>query len=215
MGLRSVLLEAIQSAFRDGTATESDVLKLRDTLNRVIAAENIDPNLLLAAVCFAQNAGDRQQLDALLGKLSSNLAAKRELPFSTVHQVEAGRRRGTRIPVALRTSPAASLLPAVGQLAKSGALPSDVFSPVELAKLLQQAVVDATHADHPAVQIAILNECVAIATQAGQLPLITQLTEDRDAAIAAWNGLRSSVPDGEFDLAREVRTRLLGRAATK
>ena len=78
-----------------------------------------------------------------------------------------------------------------------------------VSRLLQHAAAKAKTIDNRLVQIAVLNECLATATQAKLTDHAATLKTARDQVVADQIAAVSIGTPGTIDLRHEIRTRLL------
>ena len=177
--------------------------KLRTTLTgnirTLLTGENPPASLLTAALAFALRMDDAGLKAAIVEKL--DLVKDPVQPAAVSETSE--RSPKPKIPAALRSAPDVGLVLAAKMLVQSGT------SSGTIELLLQHAAAKAKAIDNRLVQIAVLNECVATATQAKLTDLVATLETARDTAIADQVAAVSIGTPGSLDLRREIRTRLL------
>ena len=130
-----------------------------------------------------------------------NLLKESAAPDAVSEAVE--RSPKPRIPEALRSAPDFAAIFAAKMLVTLEANPDAV------QRLLQHAAAKANSINNRLVQIAVLNECLATATQAKLTDLAATLEIERDRVIADQIAAVSLGAPGSIDLRHEIRTRLL------
>ncbi len=192
----SVIVKAIEKQSCDDE-------KLRAALTadiRTLLADDSPPaSLLTAALAFALRMDDAEIKAAVVEKL--NLLKESAAPDAVSEAVE--RSPKPRIPEALRSAPDFAAIFAAKMLVTLEANPDAV------QRLLQHAAAKANSINNRLVQIAVLNECLATATQAKLTDLAATLEIERDRVIADQIAAVSLGAPGSIDLRHEIRTRLL------
>ena len=195
----STIVRAIENQkFDDESNKQTLATKIRALLNTT----NPPPSLLTASLAFAIRLDDAELKTVVIEKLSSlNPAAAADARPET-----AERSSTQKIPEALRSFPELSVVFAAQMLVQLDAK-SDTTR-----HLLQSAKEKAKTIDNRLVQIAVLNECLAIATQAALTQLAASLTTQRDAVIGEQiSGVSIGAP-GSIDISHAIRTRLLKKS---
>ena len=192
----SVILNAIEKqAFDD----EKQRLMLKESLRTLLAEEHPPASLLTAALAFVSRMNDAELKSAVVEKLNSLPGP--EAPDGLSRAAESS--PGPRIPEALRSAPDLAVVFAAKMLLQSDAHPDAG------RRLLQLAAAKATSSHNHLVRIAVLNECLAAATQSKLADLATALESARDIVIAEQIAAVSLDTPGSIDLRHEIRTRLL------
>ncbi len=192
----SAIVTAIcNQAFDEETVRESLVTKIHALLN----SSNPQPSLLTASLAFARRLDDPELTTAVIEKLRSwkpaaTADARPEIVGGSLTQ---------KIPEALRSAPELAVVFAAEMLVQSDAK-SDTIQ-----HLLQFTAEKAKTIDNRLVQIAVFNECLAIANQAVLTKLAASLAAQRDAVINEQiSGVSIGTP-GSINIGHEIRTRLL------
>ena len=192
----SVILKAIEKQSFDDE-------KLRTTLKasiRTLLSEDSPPaSLLTAALAFALRMDDEEITAAIVEKLTLLKKPGTSDPVSEI----AERSAKPKIPAALRSAPDVAAVLAAKMLVRSGAHSAII------PQLLQHAAASARFSDNRLVRIAVLNECLATASEARLTDLATTLESERDTVIAEQIAGVSLGTPGSIDLRHEIRTRLL------
>lgn len=194
----SAILTAIgKQSFDDEKHRQSLITNIRSLL----AEEDFSASLLTASLAFATQLNDAELKVALIEKLSST----REFVAPAAALDTAERSSMRKIPETLRSTPELAVVFAAKMLLKTEARHDAI------PHLLQLALAEAKMIDNRLVQIAVLNECLATATQARLADLAASLEPERDAVIA--NQIRGVFIGAthSIDLSHEIRTRLLKR----
>ncbi len=192
----SAIVRAIENQKFDD---EKDTQTLKTKIQALLNTTNPPPSLLTASLAFAIRLDDAELKTAVNEKLSLlNPAATADARPET-----AERSPTQKIPEALRSSPELAVVFAAQML-----VPSNAKS-AAIQHLLQFAVETAKTIDNRLVQIAVLNECLAIANQAALTQLAASLATQRDTVIDEQiSGVSIGAP-GSIDIGHEIRTRLL------
>ncbi len=192
----SAIVTAISNqAFDEVTVQQSLVTKIHALLN----SSNPQPSLLTASLAFAMRLDDPELAAAVIEKLRSwkpaaTADARPEIVGGSLTQ---------KIPEALRSAPELAVVFAAEMLVQSDAK-SDTIQ-----HLLQFTAEKAKTIDNRLVQIAVFNECLAIANQAVLTKLAASLAAQRDAVINEQiSGVSIGTP-GSINIGHEIRTRLL------
>ena len=191
----SAIVRAIENqAFDDETEKQTLTSKIQALLN----TRNPPPSLLTASLAFVIRLKDAELKTAVIEKLSSLNAAAADTQRETTNQSSM-----QKIPEALRSSPELAIVFAVQMLVQTDAHSDSI------QHLLQVAEEKAKTIDNRLVRIAVLNECLAMATQS-KLATAAQSLETRCDAVMAEqiNGASIGTP-GSIDIGHEIRTRLL------
>ena len=192
----SAIVTAIDNqAFDEETVLESLATKIHALLN----SSNPQPSLLTASLAFAMRLDDPELAAAVIEKLRSWKPAA----TADARPEIAGGSSTPKIPEALRSFPELAVVFAAEMLVQSDAK-SDTIQ-----HLLQFTAQKAKTIDSRLVQIAVFNECLAIANQAALTELAASLAAQRDAIIGEQiSGVSIGAP-GSIDIGHEIRTRLL------
>ena len=195
----STIVRAIENQkFDDESNKQTLATKIRALLNTT----NPPPSLLTASLAFAIRLDDAELKTVVIEKLSSlNPAAAADARPET-----AERSSTQKIPEALRSFPELSVVFAAQMLVQLDA------KSYTIQHLLQFAEEKSKTIDNRLVQIAVLNECLAIATQAALTQLAASLKTQRDAVIGEQiSGVSIGAP-GSIDISHAIRTRLLKKS---
>ncbi|MBC7966811.1 MAG: hypothetical protein H7Z17_12910, partial [Fuerstia sp.] len=192
----SVILKAIEKQSFDDEKMRTT---LTASIRTLLADENPPVSLLTAALAVALRMDNAELRNGVVEKL--NLLQAPVTP-ETVSETAARLPKPT-IPAALRSAPDVSVALAAKMLVQSG-MHADAVN-----RLLQHAAARAKTVDNRLVQIAVLNECLATATQAKLTDLAVTLETERDTVLADQIAAVSLGTSGSIDLRHEIRTRLL------
>ncbi|MDA1229218.1 MAG: tetratricopeptide repeat protein [Planctomycetota bacterium] len=170
------------------------------SIANLLSMKNPPASLLTASMAFAMRLDDAELKTAVIEKLSSlNASATATDAFSQTPE----RSSMQKIPEALRSAPEIAVIFAANMLVQSDAKSEGILHLLELAEEKTKSI------DNRLVRIAVLNECLAIATQSKLTQLAISLQTERDAVIAEQINGTSIGPPGSIDIGHEIRTRLL------
>ena len=192
----SVILKAIEKQSFDDE-------KLRTTLiadiRTLLSDDNPPASLLTAALAFALRMGDVELKAAIVEKLQ--LLNEPVTPHAVSETAE--RSPKPKIPAALRSAPDIGLVLAAKMLLQSET------SSGTLQQLLEHAAATSKSIDNRLVRIAVLNECLAAATQAKLTDPAATLEFERNTVVADQIAAVFIGTPASIDLRHEIRTRLL------
>lgn len=195
--MESVLLDSIKKT----DFTDPDLIARTDmAASQLTLLENSDLRLLTVALAFSERLPLRQR-EAMLTRLAATVG----LP-NTNQNSPATERKSIRPAEALRSDADLS-----GVLA-AGLLTSQSGNEPVITELLNRSAAAAERCKSRLVKIAVLNQCRNVAKRAGLKERTDQLESSVTAAVEEQISSTSvGGIDGELDLAREIRTRLLGQ----
>ncbi len=192
----SVLVKAIEKQSFDDE-------KLRTTLTgnirTLLTVENPPASVLTIALAFALRMDDAGLKAAIVEKL--DLLKEPSTPHAVPETAKESLK--PQIPAALR-----SARDVAGVLAAKMLVPSGTASGT-IQQLLQHAAATSKFIDNRLVRIAVLNECLAAATQAKLTDLAATLENERNTVVADQIAAVSIGTPASIDLRHEIRTRLL------
>ena len=192
----SVIVKAIEKQSFDD---ENLRTMLAANIRTLLGDDSPPASLLTAALAFALPMDDGEIESAVVEKLKLlEDAETRDAVPETAEQSPK-----PKIPAALRSAPDVAVVLAAKMLVQTG---TDSGT-IEL--LLRLAAAKAKTIDNRLVRIAVLNECLATATQAKLTDLVATLETARATVIADQIAAISIGTPGTIDLRHEIRTRLL------
>ena len=194
--ISSVIVKAIEKQSFDDAKLRTT---LTETIRTLLKDDSPPASLLTAALAFALHMDDAELRAAVVEQL--NLLQDSGSPH-TASETDA-RSPKPKIPAALRSAPDVAVVLAAKMLAKTETH-ADTIS-----RLLQHAAARVKTIDNRLVQIAVLNECLATATQAKLTELVGTLEAERNTVVADQIAAVSIGTPGSIDLRHEIRTRLL------
>jgi hypothetical protein len=192
----SAIVRAIENqAFDDETERQT----LTKSIRALLDTTNPPPSLLTASLAFAIRLND----DELRTAVAEMLKTLNPAAAADSHPANSEKSTTQKIPAALRSFPELAVIFAAQMLARSDADSNAI------QHLLQFANESTKTIDNRLVRIAVLNECLAMATQSKLTQLAATLQTERDAAIAEQVAGTSIGTTGSIDIGHEIRTRLL------
>lgn len=192
--MSSTILAAIE---KQAFGEESSETKVKASIRTFLANERPPAALLTVALALAVRLEDAELKSSVIEALNSFRTSDSSSGSGVASPM-------TEIPHALRSAPD---LPMV--LAAKLLLPSSDQSGT-IRRILQHAAENTESIENRLVRIAVLNDCLATATQAKLTELSGILEAKRDLLIADQISAVSAGASGPIDLRREIRQRLLG-----
>lgn len=178
------------------TFDDAQQATLKAGIRQLSEQERPPAALLAVSLSLALQLNDLEHFDSFVDTVT---ALNVHPPFSE----EGTESRIAAIPQTLRSSSEVSLVLAAKTLL------SHSHSTEVIRRLLPPLTKNISSIGNRLVRIAVLNECLGTATQAGLPDFATVLEAERDLVIAQQIGGTHGTP-GSIDLRDEIRTRLLG-----
>lgn len=195
--LESVILTAIQNLGSIDSATNNAIV---ESIRGLITQEKPATSLLTAALAFAIQINDEELSASVIRRLDSLVTDDKDGSTSTA---DVSRALKLGIPEALQSSPNIAAVFAASMMPNANVATSTA------GNCIRYAMAEARGIENRLVQIAVLNECLVAASQAGLNELATAVANERDKAIAEQVAVVSYGTPNAIDLGHEIRTRLL------
>jgi hypothetical protein len=187
---------AILTAIGKLTFDDAQLATLKAGIEQLSEQELPPASLLAVGLSLALQLNDLEHFNSFVATVSAlNLH-----PRSSESDTES---KTVAIPQTLRSSREVSLVLAAKTLLSNGE------NTEAIGRLLAQLTENTSSIGNRLVRIAVLNECLGIATQAGLRDVATVLEAERDLVIGEQIGGTHGTSDA-IDLREEIRTRLLG-----